>query len=36
LVKAATGLSVAVAVVKIKITGDPGCDSGYEQITAIS
>jgi hypothetical protein len=32
-VKTATGLPVAVAVVKIGITEDPGCGNGYEQIS---
>jgi len=34
LVKTATGLPVAVAVVKIGIIRDPGCVSVYEQIIA--
>jgi len=33
LVKITTDRPVLVAVVKISITGDPGCGSGYEQIT---
>jgi hypothetical protein len=36
LIKTATGLPVTVVIVKIGITGDLGCGSGYEQITAIA
>jgi len=36
LIKTATDRPIAVAVVKIGITGDPGCGSGYEQITVTS
>jgi hypothetical protein len=31
--KTTIGRPVVVAVVKIRIIGDPGCGSGYEQIT---